>query len=554
MFKLFIDSDLPRFNAAVIGGGITGLTTAWKLSENARCSRVTLYEKSSRLGGCIQTESIPVDGGNVMFEAGPQSMRVKGPRAEASTGSHKDDPDLDRFLYCPDHLVRVPSWMPHLTPLQNIRQIADLLVREPVFGGLVWSILREPFKAPPKNYPDDESVAEFISRRFSPRIADNLASAMFHGIYAGDIDKLSANSVLGELRRREESQGSILTLSRKKSRDQSHLNSMTTYMASFNPMTDRPVTELVDRVQTTISQSFQNGMGQLVDGLVAALKKSKKVDIITNADVNGISKISGTPDLMVNFGQGKSRIHNRVIATNPAPDVARMLSNPNDGQPIPEESIQNLKTLNYAVSIMVVNLYYPEMNAVPYRGFGYLIPRSVPYEKNPERALGVVFGSGKSTKKTEPGLESSNVGTKLTVMLGGHLWDHFKEPDYPNHDQAVAMAKSVLERHMGITVEPTLTHSRLHRNGIPQYTVGHQARIKEVSRSVRSDFDKRLSLAGNWYNGVSVMDCIEQAYLASSFGMGDLLYCDEKDNIVDMEGGIVIPPLRWTDKKMPQAT
>lgn len=211
----------------------------------------------------------------------------------------KNSYGIDRFLYYPDHLACVPSWTSQLTPWQNIRRIADLLLREPVFGGLIWSALREPFKAPPKNYPDDESVAEFISRRFSPRIADNLASAMFHGIYAGDIDKLSANSVLGELRRREESQGSIFTLSKKKQREQSRLISTSTSLISHLPSTSIPVEEVIDYVQTTVSQGFRGGMSQLVDALVAALKKSNKVDIVTNADVNGISKISGTHDLMV---------------------------------------------------------------------------------------------------------------------------------------------------------------------------------------------------------------------------------------------------------------
>lgn len=202
---------------------------------------------------------------------------------------------------------------------------------------------------------------------------------------------------------------------------------------------------------------------------------------------------------------------------------------------------------------MVVNLYYPDINVVPFRGFGYLIPRSVPYEKNPERALGVVFGRGKTPKHIDVNdNETFKDGITLTVMLGGHLWDHFKESDYPNHDQAVAMARSVVERHMGVTAEPALTHSRLHWNGIPQYTVGHQARIKEISRSVRSDFDKRLSLAGNWYTGVGIMDCIEQAYLAASFGVGDVSYRNSKDDIIDMDGGIVIPPVRWTDKPMPE--
>ena len=77
MFKPYRNPNLTQFNAGVIGGGITGLTTAWKLSNHPKCSRVTLYEKSSRLGGCIQTESIPVEGGKLLFESGPQSLRAK---------------------------------------------------------------------------------------------------------------------------------------------------------------------------------------------------------------------------------------------------------------------------------------------------------------------------------------------------------------------------------------------------------------------------------------------------------------------------------------------
>ena len=49
-----------------------------------------------------------------------------------------------------------------------------------------------------------------------------------------------------------------------------------------------------------------------------------------------------------------------------------------------------------AVTVMVVNLYYSDPNILPERGFGYLIPRSIPFEQNPECALGVVFDSDSS--------------------------------------------------------------------------------------------------------------------------------------------------------------
>lgn len=70
-----VNKNLKPYNAAVIGGGITGLTAALRLSENPECSKVTLYEKSSRLGGYVQSETIPIDGGKVVFEYGPRTIR-----------------------------------------------------------------------------------------------------------------------------------------------------------------------------------------------------------------------------------------------------------------------------------------------------------------------------------------------------------------------------------------------------------------------------------------------------------------------------------------------
>jgi oxygen-dependent protoporphyrinogen oxidase len=230
-----------------------------------------------------------------------------------------------------------------------------------------------------------------------------------------------------------------------------------------------------------------------------------------------------------------------VIATKPPPDVARVLSNaPDMYTQNYQGSIASLKTLNYAVSVMVVNLYYSNPNLVPLKGFGYLIPRSTPKEQNPEDGLGVIFASETS------GAQDTVPGTKLTVMLGGHWWDDMPESDYPDHDSAVAMARSMLERQLGITEAPTIARSRLQRNAIPQYTVGHDERIKELSRIVRTEFRQRLTLAGNWYDGVSVPDCITQGHLAALYGTGRAksTYGSEGDPY-DLEGGIALPPMRW---------
>jgi oxygen-dependent protoporphyrinogen oxidase len=60
---------------AVLGGGITGLTSAFHLANRLPHARITLFEKTSRLGGWIDSERVQVDGGDVLFEWGPRSLR-----------------------------------------------------------------------------------------------------------------------------------------------------------------------------------------------------------------------------------------------------------------------------------------------------------------------------------------------------------------------------------------------------------------------------------------------------------------------------------------------
>jgi oxygen-dependent protoporphyrinogen oxidase len=75
--------------------------------------------------------------------------------------------------------------------------------------GLLMSILREPFK-PKKTGMEDESIDSLVRRRLGPGVADNMVSAMVHGIYATDSRLLSARSSFPVLWDAEQSRGSIV--------------------------------------------------------------------------------------------------------------------------------------------------------------------------------------------------------------------------------------------------------------------------------------------------------------------------------------------------------
>ena len=157
----------------------------------------------------------------------------------------------------------------------------------------------------------------------------------------------------------------------------------------------------------------------------------------------------------------------------------------------------------HSVTVMVVNLYYEDPNLLAERGFGYLIPQSIPFEQNPECALGVVFDSDATAG------QDTATGMKVTVMLGGHWWDGLNT--YPDEEEGTAMARSILLRHLSISEQPKKVNVSLQKNCIPQYTVGHDARMKNTHLELMAAYHGRVHVAGSSYTGVGLNDCVRAA-------------------------------------------
>ncbi|KAL2810812.1 hypothetical protein BJX63DRAFT_433907 [Aspergillus granulosus] len=521
------------FDAAVIGAGITGLTTAYRLSRRPDCSKVTLYEKSSRVGGWLDSEVIDVEGGQIVFEYGPRTLRAVAPAClplldllhelkleDQILYTEKASPaSQNRYIYYPDHLIRLPSYDRNASLISNLWSLLNLYMREPIIRNAFWSIINEPRKDG-EQPATDESVASFVSRRLSPEVADVLVSSVYHGIFAGNIDQLSANALLGLFREYERNEERVLATLLYNARDEKSIVpgddalALAPLIQNKGAAYTKHLSSLVKRSSTL---TLKKGVGQITETLLAELKRSGKVEVLTGTDVKGIYQDPKTLNLGVVYGDNQTRYHNHLIATNSAPSLAGQLEHvPKQDVKKPQKTIELLQQHNYAVTMMVVNLYYPNPNLVPVRGFGYLIPRAIPSEQNPERALGVIFAS-------ESGVgQDSALGTKLTVMMGGHWWDGWQEADYPDHDTAVKMAQSLLKRHLNITETPTVARTRLQRNAIPQPTLEHRQRIIGISDSIKSELNGRVTLAGAWYaiGGTGVVDSIRQAYLATDFGVG----------------------------------
>ena len=157
-----------------------------------------------------------------------------------------------------------------------------------------------------------------------------------------------------------------------------------------------------------------------------------------------------------------------------------------------------------SVTVMVINLFFTNPSLLSIHGFGYLLPRSVPLEQNPELALGVIFDSDATVG------QDAVPGTKVTVMFGGHWWDDWDE--YPDEEQGARMARDILKRHLRIEEQPKVVRVSLQKDCIPQYTVGHEDRMAKISQGLERAFSGKLKVAGNSYTGVGLNDCIRGAW------------------------------------------
>lgn len=172
-------------------------------------------------------------------------------------------------------------------------------------------------------------------------------------------------------------------------------------------------------------------------------------------------------------------------------------------------------------TVMVVNLYYSTPNLLPEQGFGYLIPRSVPFAQNPEFALGVIFDSDATPGIDTPNTPGEPMGTKITVMLGGHYWDGWGAAELPSLEEGAFMAQRVARRHLKIGEKPEKVMVSLQENCIPQYTVGHEQRLRELDGVLRREFKGKVSVAGAWVAGVGLNDCVRGGREAARMVMDD---------------------------------
>ncbi|KAI0898654.1 Protoporphyrinogen oxidase [Annulohypoxylon nitens] len=528
---------------AVLGGGITGLTAAHYLARNAKNAHITLYEGSSRLGGWIHGEILHVGSGKndkVLFQRGPRMLRPYSNSVKyddiifydvvASLGLRnslrliKDTDPKARYIYYPDHLVEVPRM--HLSKLFTVLQ--DIL-KEPLYEGAIKSAYNAfasdfGFKLK-REIAQDESIGEFFDRMFRGNLlTKNVLSALIHGIYGGDVYKLSIkHSIFDQLWRRckfnKPKPGHVAT----------EAKDFFLYRDILNSPDIGEVASLLYNNRNVESMAFDDGLVTLANALIKDLGQQKNVSIKTNRKITSLAYEDGKILATAKTGSNETLNlkYDQVVSTIFSKHLASIVQ--------PAGCLPSLEETQ-AVTMMVVNMWFPNPSILEdNHGFGYLIPTSTP--DNDECLLGVLFDSD---LQCQP---DPIPGTKLTAMLGGHYWDGWTA--LPSEEMAEAMAKEAVYRHLNIDPsEPVFTTAKLCRDCIPQQTVGHKKRMADAHEDLMEVFKGRLSVAGPSYGGIGVLPAMRSGFdvaMAVAHGHGTPWFKVRPDNRTAKEYSL--PPI-----------
>ncbi|KAJ8132056.1 hypothetical protein O1611_g1568 [Lasiodiplodia mahajangana] len=477
------ENTKPR-EIAVLGAGITGLTAAHYLARYAKNAHITIYEASGRPGGWIKADRVLVEDdngqlGHVMFQSGPRMLR-------SSRSSIKYD-DLVLF-------DMLPSPEPSIA---NLVGMIQSYLTEPIWsGGLAaaWNYCVSYNKTlnplfDPNQIPEDESVAQFLKRILGDdRIGQNIVSGMMHGIYGGDINKLSVkHTILADLWNHFKYP---IPGNERKWIDRKEKYLLADMLSSPNRL---KIIELAEAAIHWKLLAFEDGLVSLVNGLVKDLNAKPNVTFRYNEPITSLEHEDGK--ILVTTPKAKAPAkYDHVISTLFSKQLAQITQPPNSLPSLAE---------THAVTIMVVNLWYPNPNLLADGGFGYLIPSSTP--NNDEGVLGVLFDSDLRTDDNEI------PGTKLTVMLGGHHWDGWEH--LPSEELGIALVKDVVRRQLGISdTEKVFARARLCRDCLPQHFVGHRDRMKQARYDLISTFQGHLTVAGPSYTSVGVVPAMRAGY------------------------------------------
>jgi oxygen-dependent protoporphyrinogen oxidase len=445
----------------IIGGGISGLTTAYYLAKSGAPS--TILESRPRLGGVIRTDRVE----GCTLEAGPDSFLSAKPAAldlirdlgMAGDVIGSNDHLRVTFVRKNGRLLPLPDGLMMMVPTK----ILPLLTTRLLSWGTKLRMGMELFRAPAP-HAEDESVAEFVQEHYGREAVDYLAEPLLSGIYGGDPAELSVTSVLPR----------FVELAGK-------YGSLTRGVLAMRAKT-RPGAE-----RAPLFRTLKGGLGSMVDAVSKAIEGHAEVRQVR------AETVERTADgFRIKIGGDWMDAAHVVVACE-AHSAAGLLA------ALDPRLSELLGGVAYSSSMTVAMAFRSADLAQPPVGFGFLVPK-----KERRRLVACTWVGTKFSYRVPEGLIVAR------CFLGGMEDAGILDES----DETVAATVSEELRDIaGVGARPIFTRISRWPRSMAQYTVGHPARLAEIQS--RAAAVPGLHLAGNAYEGIGIPDCIRMGKRAA---------------------------------------
>ncbi len=451
----------------IIGGGISGLATAYYLQQQAQAKNLpltyTLIEKQPTFGGKIVTDTR--DG--FVIEGGPDSFISQKPWARQLCQElglqdrliGTNDEQRKTFILHNGRLQALPDGVMLIIPTRFMPFALSPLISP-------WGKLRMGLDLfiPAKTDEADESLADFIRRRLGNEALEKIAEPLMAGIYVADPTTLSLQSTFPRFRQIEKKYGSLIK----------------------GMLAQQQASSKSSQPKLPLFMTLRGGLTELVNTIVAKLTG----ELRPHQTVNRLNyQATEAQPYEVLLADGQTRRADRVILATPAYITAGLL------EPYNPALAEQLRAIRY-LSTATVSLAFNKADiAHPLNGFGFVIPK-----KENTRLMACTWVSTKFNHR------APNDQILLRVFIGGYKNEALV--DWPT-DKLLALVREELAKIMGITARPTRQQLYRWPIGNAQYDVGHLARVATIEAETQNTLP-HLYLTGSAFLGVGLPDCIYQ--------------------------------------------